>query len=216
MKPFPSLGNEVFPAWVSSARRGRAVPFTSPCAPTGHDRPRGQAPRSQCPKPDFKHHSGAGRASREVPGAPSALPPGQKGFSAGAVISTPKGDASASRCRAVSPGHLRATSPCPSQVLGQERFSPSHHSWVWSSALPALLHHPLFPIWHIFFGGVTRRKPFFPMGFPHPGLREPCLRPKPAAGCPRGPWGPRGPVPTTPFPQPQPPKSSPSPRRSSA
>lgn len=216
MKPFPSLGNEVFPAWVSSARRSRAVPFTSPCAPTGHDRPRGQAPRSQCPKPNFKHHSGAGRATREVPAAPSALPPGQKGFSAGVVISTPKGDASTSRCRAVSPGHLRATSPCPSQVLGAgEVFSiPSQLGLELGSASPAP--PPLISNMARFFGGVTRRKPFFPMGFPHPGLREPSLRPKPAAGCPRGPWGPRGPVPTTLFPQPQPPKSSPSLRRSSA
>lgn len=170
MKPFPSLGNEVFPAWVSSARRGRAVPFTSPCAPTGHDRPRGQAPRSQCPKPDFKHHSGAGRASREVPGAPSALPPGQKGFSAGVVISTPKGDASTSRCRAVSPGHHRATSPCPSQVLGAgEVFSiPSQLGLELSSASPAP--PPLISNMAHFLGGGNEEKTIFPHGFPSPGV----------------------------------------------
>lgn len=52
--------------------------------------------------------------------------------------------------------HRVTTEPLPlvrARFWGQERFSPSHHSWVWSSALPALLHHPLFPIWHIFFGG---------------------------------------------------------------
>lgn len=55
---------------------------------------------------------------------------------------------------------------------------------------------------------------FFPMGCLDPGLSEPnpAASSRSRAGCPRGPWGPSS---ITAFPQSQPSKVSPSPRRSS-